>query len=401
MSSSSGLAGGQNIRMFSITVLRSPRALGLVLALSGIAIATGAAPAGASAPPLDRALGSARARVGAPGTEAAVVACGRVAWAGFSGVTDLRSRRPVTNRTLFVLASSTKTITATMIMQLVQTGRLSLGTPLARFYPRLPNASRITVRMLLDMTSGLPDYLDNPRISNIIDNQPRHHWTRSEILAAIARANFPPGARYQYSNTNYMILGGILERLTGASIESNFRRRVGRPAGMSSSTFVPNAAGTRRMAHPYSQARNGRLTDWWIRGYGLSNDYWGPVWTDGGLASTATDLARFGSALLRGRLVKPATISQMTRVGPNDYGLGIYAQPFDGHRWLGHDGDYGGFESEDWTDRSRQLSIAVTTDLTEADNAPDTASDRIWRAVVKAYDKLARRSRPTLCKSRM
>jgi CubicO group peptidase (beta-lactamase class C family) len=168
---------------------------------------------------------------------------------------------------------------------------------------------------------------------------------------------------------------------------------------MSSSTFTP-PAGSSRMAQPYTQANNGALTDWWIPGYGLSNDYWGPVWTDGGLASTATDLARFGNALLRGRLVTPATVAQMTNVGPNEYGLGIYGQSFDGHYWLGHDGDYGGFESEGWTDRSRQVSIAVTTDLTEPDNAPDTASDRIWRAAVRAYDNLASRSRPTLCKSR-
>jgi D-alanyl-D-alanine carboxypeptidase len=378
----------------------------LILVLVGLAAApyahgrAGAQRQASNTAPLNTALGSARVKVGAPGAEAAVVACGRVVWAGYSGVTDLRSRRPVSARTLFVLASSTKTITATMIMQLVQAGRLSLNTPLSAFYPQLPNASRITVRMLLNMTSGLPEYLDNARISNLINNDPRHHWTRDELLTGLGKAQFAPGARYQYTNTNFIALGGILERITGTSIEDNFKSRVGRPAGMTSSTFIPTPAGTSRMAQPYTQANNGALTDWWIPGYGLSNDYWGPVWTDGGLASTATDLARFGNALLRDRLVSAATLAQMTNVGRNNYGLGIYGQSFDGHWWLGHDGDYGGFESEDWTDRSRQVSIAVTTNLTERDNAPDTASDRIWRAAVKAYDNLARRSRPTLCKSR-
>jgi len=365
----------------------------LVVGLIGSPIVAGALRARAGQNALDQALASARARVGAPGAEAAVVACGRVVWVGFSGVTDVRSRRPVTGRTLFVLASSTKTITATMIMGLVQAGRLSLSTPLARFYPRLSNASRITVRNLLDMTSGLPDYLDNSRLNDIIDNQPRHRWTRAEVLAEIGNSTFAPGTRYQYSNSNYLILGGILEQLTGRTIEDNFRSAIAGPAGMMSSTFIPTPAATARMAHPYTQANNGALTDWWIPGYGLSNDYWGPVWTDGGLASTATDLARFGNALLRGRLVRPATVAQMTSVGANDYGLGIYGQSFDGHWWLGHDGDYGGFESEDWTDRSRQVSIAVTTNLTEPDNASDTASDRIWRAAVQAYD----RTRPARC----
>lgn len=354
-----------------------------------------ARPVSARTSTLDAALASSRARVGAPGAEAAVVACGRVAWAGYVGVTDVRSRRPVTPSTLFVLASSTKTITATMIMQLVQAGRLSLTTPLTRFYPQLPNAAQITVRNLLNMTSGLPDYLNSPAINDLINNRPRHRWTRSEVIAAIGKAQFAPGTRYQYSNSNYVILGGILEQLTGRTIEGNFRTRVGFPAAMTSSTFVPTPAGTARVAHPYTQAANGALTDWWIPGYGLSNDYWGQVWTDGGLASTATDLAKFGNALSRGRLVSSATVAQMTNVGPNDYGLGIYGQSFDGHYWLGHDGDYSGFESEDWTDRSRQVSIAVTTNLTEPDNAPDTASDRIWRAVVHAYDG----TRPGRCTS--
>ena len=149
------------------------------------------------------------------------------------------------------------------------------------------------------------------------------------------------------------------------------------------------------MAHPYLQANNGFLSDQWIPGYGLSNDYWGEVWTDGGLASTATDLARFGNALLSGRLVSAPTVAEMTNMGPNDYGLGIFDQSFDAHRWLGHDGDYGGFESEDWTDPTRHVSITVTTNVEESDNAPDAASDRIWRAVVQAYD----RSRPTPCQA--
>jgi D-alanyl-D-alanine carboxypeptidase len=374
------------------------RARGAVVGLIALVAAGGSAtaiarPQSTGIGTLDRALSAARARVGAPGAEATVVACGRVVWAGFSGVSDVRSRRPVNGRTLFVLASSTKTITATMVMQLVQAGRLSLDTPLARFYPRVPNAANIKVRNLLDMTSGLPDYLDNPTIANIINNQPRHRWSRNEVIAAIGKPHFAPGSQYQYSNSNFILLGGIIEQLTRRSIESNFQTRIARPAGMTASTFVPNAAGTKLMAHPYTQAANGALTDWWIPGYGLSTDYWGPVWTDGGLATTATGLAKFGNALSRGVLVSLATVAEMTDVGPNDYGLGIYGQSFDGHYWLGHDGDYGGFESEDWTDRARQVSIAVTTNLTEPDSAPDTASDRIWRAVVQAYDA----TRPAGC----
>ena len=360
----------------------------LIAALS-VSWCAACAPAAASAPQLDSALLRARTTVGAPAATATVMACGRVVWAGASGVYAQGSPRPVTPQTRFILASATKSVTATMIMQQVQAGRLSLSTRLARFYPRLPNAARITLRMLLNHTSGLADYFDNPRINNIVSNQPRHHWTRQEVISAIGRPQFPPGARFLYTNTNYVVLGGILEKVTGKPVETYFQRAVARPAGMRLSTFTYRPARSAAwFPHPYALNGDGSLTDDWVPGYGISSDYWGPVWGDGGLASTATDLARFGQALFRGRLVSRATLAQMTAVGPHDYGLGIYDQRFDGHRWLGHEGSYGGFESENWTDPIRQVTVTITTNLDEPDSAADTISDRIWRAVVNAYDGL-------------
>ena len=359
----------------------------MVAALAAASLA-GCAPAAASVPQLDSALLRARVAVGAPAASATVMACGRVVWAGASGVYAQGSQRPVTPQTRFVLASSTKTVTATMIMRQVQAGKLSLSTPLARFYPQLPNAKRITLRMLLNMTSGLADYFSNSRISFLINNRPRHHWTRPQVISAIGRPQFAPGARYLYTNTNYVVLGGILTKVTGRSVESNFQRSVARPAGMRLSTFNYQPARSSWIPHPYQTNDNGSLIDNWTPGLGISADYWGPVWTDGGLASTATDLARFAQALFSGRLVSPRTLAQMTNTGPNDYGLGIFDQHFDGHRWLGHDGDYGGFESENWTDSARGVTVTVTTDKEEAGNAADSASDRIWRAAVKAYDGL-------------
>ena len=351
-----------------------------------LALAPESAQAAPSTQRLDTALSQSRIAVDAPAATATVMACGRVVWSGASGLYATGSRRAVTPSTRFILASATKTVTATMIMQQVQAGRLSLQTRLAAFYPQLPNAGQITLRMLLNHTSGLADYFKNPRINSIINNQPRHRWKRQEVISGIGRPQFRPGARYLYTNTNYVVLGGILERVTGRSIESNFRRRVAGPAGMRQSTFTYRPARSSMFPHPYEQSGDGSLTDDWVPGYGISADYWGPVWTDGGLASTSADLARFGQALFAGRLVSRRTLARMTAVGPNDYGLGIYDQRFDGHRWLGHDGDYAGYESENWTDPARHVTVAVTTDLTEADSAPYAASDRIWRAVVAAYD---------------
>jgi D-alanyl-D-alanine carboxypeptidase len=297
------------------------------------------------------------------------------------------ARLPVTANTPSILASATKTVVATMVMQLVQEGRLSLDQKLSDFYPRLPNAGQITIRMLLNHTSGLQELWDDPHTEALIDDDPAHQWTRDEVLAGIRRPQFAPGARYRYTNTNYVVLGGIVEQVTGQSIEERFQQGIAGPAGMTRSTFAYQPWRSREFAHPYYQDDDGVLRDNWVPGLGISSDFWGPVWTDGGLASTAPDLARFGDALANGRLVNEATLRQMLDFsGPDDYGLGIYAKRFDGHWWIGHDGDYGGYESENWHDPDRNVTITLTTDVTENDDADDTFSDSMWSALVRAYD---------------
>jgi CubicO group peptidase (beta-lactamase class C family) len=149
------------------------------------------------------------------------------------------------------------------------------------------------------------------------------------------------------------------------------------------------------MAHPYVLYRNGSLTSQWIRGFGVSSAVWGPAFTDGGLASSSLDLARFANALLRGRLVNAAAVRQMTDIGRGDYGFGVRCRWFGGRFWVGHRGYFGGFEAEDWSDPSRQLTIAVADNFAIVGGTP--ISTRIWRATSQAYDRhdLGTASRPS------
>jgi D-alanyl-D-alanine carboxypeptidase len=337
---------------------------------------------------LDEALAAARITLHAPAATAAVVVCGRVVWADARGVLDLRSKRPANNQSLFILNSAAKTFVATMVMQEIEAGHLSLGTRLSQFYPWLPNARQISVRMLLDMTSGLPDYLFNPRIEWVMHHRPRHHWTVDQVLTGLGTGlgtpKFAPGREYQYSDTNYVVLGAILERITHRSIERDLQQLIARPLGITSATFVPTPAARSRMAHPYLLSRTGSLSSEWIPGFGVSSAVWGPVFTDGGLASSSLDLARFASALLGGRLLGVPAVRQMAHIGRGDYGFGMRSRPFDGHVWLGHRGYFDGFEAEDWSDPSRQLTIAVATNLQIAEGEP--TSTRIWETVAQAYD---------------
>ena len=120
-------------------------------------------------------------------------------------------------------------------------------------------------------------------------------------------------------------------------------------------------------------------------GYGVSSGVWGPVFTDGGLATSSVDLARFANALLGGQLVSATTVREMTRIGRGDYGFGLRGHPLDGHVWLGHRGYFGGYEAEDWSDPARQLTFAAATNVQPVGTGP--VLDSLWAAIVRAYER--------------
>jgi D-alanyl-D-alanine carboxypeptidase len=330
---------------------------------------------------LDAALKQGRETAGAPAATAAVMRCGQLLWSGADGVMDVNSGRPATTSTEFALASTTKPITATLVLNLVQRGKLSLKTKLSRFYPKLPKAKKITVRMLLDHTSGLNDYFDSAQLNQTIVQHPDHHWTRAEVLKAVKRTLFKPGTRSSYSNSNYVVLGGIVEKVTKGPVERAFRNRIVAPAGLTHSTFTYRPEQSDLFAHPYTRGSAG-LHDEFVAGVGLPSDFWGPVWTDGGLASTAEDLARFGDALFERRLLSAKTLKTMTHIDRFGGGLGLFPFDYGGHRWLGHNGRYAGYESEIWNDAKRRVTIAVTTNVSRSSLAT-------WQGVVAAYDSNA------------
>ena len=333
---------------------------------------------------IQRALVGAQRHADAPAATAAIYHCGKLVWTGTSGLTSVRGGRPVRAGTRFVIASNTKPVTATMILQLVANGDLTLDEKLSDFYPRVRGASRITIRQLLQHRSGLPEY----KLNDAHLNDPSYRWTRAEALRGIGKPEFAPGTKYAYRNTNYLLLGGILEQTTGKSIEQLFREKVAAPADLPVSSFAYRPRRSKLFAHPYQLEKDGSRTDEYARGVGISSDTWGEVWTDGGLSSTAPELGRFSDALFHNKLLPAAKLNEMTTFsGPDEYGLGIYAKDFDGHRWVGHDGEYGGFESENWHDRARDVTIALLTNLEETDGADNTISDPIWSAVAKAYDR--------------
>jgi D-alanyl-D-alanine carboxypeptidase len=350
--------------------------------LAGIALLAAPGAAGADPTPLqsqlDATLHDARTSTGAPAATAAIMRCGQLVWSGADGTLDTSSGRQATTTTRFAIASSTKPITATLVLGLVQRKKLSLKTRLARFYPHLPKAKKITIRMLLDHTSGLNDYFDDAHVNDLIAKHPDHRWKRSEILKAIKKTLFKPGTKYSYSNSNYVVLGGILEKVTHKSVESLFRARIAVPLGLENSTFAYHPEQSNLFAHPYLRSGSG-LQDQFAPGIGVPSDFWGPVWTDGGLAASAQDLARFGDGLFEEKLLSHATLTTMTRLDRFGGGLGLFHAKYAGHSWLGHNGRYGGYETEIWTDRARRVTFAVATDVNQSSLAT-------WHQLVTTYD---------------
>jgi D-alanyl-D-alanine carboxypeptidase len=353
----------------------------LVLAPAALVLAVAAPTAGAAslASKLDAALHNGRTSTAAPAATGAVMRCGKLVWSGADGVLDLKSKRPATNKTLFASASTGKPMTAALVMDLVERGKLSLGTKLAKFYPGLPKASAITIRMLLGHRAGFNEYFDDPAIANKIENDPGHGWTRREVLKGITKTRFAPGSKHEYSNSGYVVLGGVIEKVTGKGFARVFRARIRDELAMTNSIPEYRPGQSFRFAHPYTGPK-GDLQDMFVPGLGVAADYWGPVWTDGGLATTAIDLARFGDGLFAGDLLKARTVEKMTSLGDDGYGFGVTKKGFGDSIWAGHDGAYVGYEAELWHDASRGITLAVMSNA-------DRSALAIWERVAKAYDQ--------------
>lgn len=233
------------------------------------------------------------------GAVAAVWSPGKGEWIGTLGKANLSTGRMMTAAVQSPIGSITKTVTATLVLQEVQKGTIRLPDPVSTWYPDVPLANEITVEMLLNMSSGIGDYL-NDRIvefaTEMLADPARRYDpdTLIEIGAALPRAFAVPGTAYSYSNTNTTILGRILEKVTGRSYGELVRTRVLAPLGMDRTTV--NFAG--RLQAPFTQTYSVNLTP--LNGRDLTpTTRWSSSWAyaAGALASTIADLGTWGTVL--------------------------------------------------------------------------------------------------------
>lgn len=286
-----------------------------------------------------------------------------------AGVGDLATGAAVPGDGQVRIGSNTKAFTAVAVLQLVAEGRVGLDTPVDTYLPGLVHGeridgSRITVRHLLQQTSGLPNY-------TAYDIQPKPYDPRDLVAIALAHpGHFDPGEKWEYSNTNYVLAGLIVEQVTRRPLAEEITRRVIVPAGLRHTYFPAPGDITIREPHPHGYDRESATAP--LVDITEMDPSW--AWAAGQMISTNADLNRFYTALLSGGLLPRAQLDQMkTTVGAEyfgegaRYGLGLVSIPLScGGVYWGHGGSFPGYETRGGvTAKGRAANVAVTIQPTD------------------------------------
>lgn len=267
---------------------------------------------------------------------------------GYKQITgDIKS--PATIKTKYRIGSISKMFTATMIFQLIEEGKLKLETPLANYFPQLPNAGKITIGEMLDHRSGLHNFTNDPLYAKYMST-PK---SEAELTAIFAKQkpDFEPDTKAQYSNTNFVLLGYIVEKITGKTYPEELKKRVTSKIGLTDTYYGFKADPAKNEAYSYNyigQWKQLPETDMSIPGGA------------GAIVSTPTDLVKFINALFTGKLISQASLEQMKTMKDN-FGMAMFVIPFYDKKGYGHNGGIDGFTSTLVYFPDDKLAIAYTS----------------------------------------
>ena len=328
------------------------------------------------------------------------------------GTTRLGSRIRPQPYTHFRIASITKTMTSAVILQLAQEGKLRLGDPVSKYVAGVPNGDNITLALLLKMRSGLFDYTSAPEMAPFFDNEPTKVWTPQELLAiSFARPpNFPPGTDYEYSNTNYALLGLIIEKVDGRPLATAMQKRLFGPLGLKNTVLPPSTSNRipKPFARGYLYGSASAVTTGIPdppytpefqaaveAGTVQPKDYTGVnhsfAAAAGGAISTADDLDTWIRALVRGRVLNARyqriwrNSLQPTGAGGLEYGYGVDRLRWGPNALYLHGGETVGYNSEASYDPANKLTLVVWTNLTISPFDGLTANQLMLNVLDRAY----------------
>jgi serine beta-lactamase-like protein LACTB, mitochondrial len=346
----------------------------------GLLVATAAAGTQQRFAEVERLAAEGHKESGAPGMSIAVAVDDRLVWSQGFGFADTEQEVPARANTVYRIASISKPIAATAVMQLAERGRVNIDDPVQKYVRAFPSKGEqtITVRHLLTHSSGIRHYRDG-------EMESRTTYETIEDALSIFKDDpllFVPGTKYSYSTYGYNVIAGVVESASGLGFENYLRTNVWQPAGMTTTYFDHVRAIVPRRARQYvregRQVLNAPYAD-------LSNK-----WAGGGMLSTAEDLVRFHIALDQGKLLKPDTLRQMYvpyRLADGTetrYGLGWSSwKDKQGHAWIGHSGGATGGTTFLVRDPARTLAVAVLCNLQSAPGLGALA-ERIAEAALRS-----------------
>jgi D-alanyl-D-alanine carboxypeptidase len=287
---------------------------------------------------------------------------------GYSQV-DGDKKVPATLQTQYRIGSISKTFTAVMIFQLIEEKKIFLKTKLSKFFPQMPNADRITLANLLNHTSGLSDHVNENR-EWITDPH-----TKAELLDKIAKVkpHFEPGAKQQYSNGGFLLLGYIIQKVTGKTYQAALKQRIIKKIGLKNTIAATINNSQQLEARPYSF--NGS----WVP---VKDIYFPNIVGVGDILSTPQDLSLFINALAEGKLVSAESYNQMKNFNGNDsFGMGLLRSPFYEKTLIGHNGGTYGSYSAMYIVPEDGVTFTITT------NGMNYALNNVLLALLKAYYK--------------
>ncbi|MEO6914172.1 MAG: serine hydrolase domain-containing protein [Candidatus Baltobacteraceae bacterium] len=314
----------------------------------------GALPAAQQAA-VDGAVSAVMQRDQVPAISIGIARNGRMLYERGYGYRDLPGKVPADAGTIYEIGSITKQFTAVMILQLLHEGKLSLDDPVAKYVANYPSAARVTLRQLLSQVSGIPDYTQQADFLSYADQD----LTPAQIVAKVASLplDFAPASKWEYSNTNYVLLGMVIEKITGRSYAEALRTRLLNPLHLTSTTYTDLVATVADRAFGYS---------WYDKYSVLARPSSMTIpFSAGALSSNAADLIAWDTALFSDRILPPDLTTLMMTPGslsdgtPIDYGFGLQLTRVYGRLGVMHSGGIFGFSSFNIVFPETKLQIVI------------------------------------------
>lgn len=294
-----------------------------------------------------------------PGASVVISEGGKIVYHGTRGLADVATKRPITPATVFRLGSITKQFSAAVVLQMAAEGKLGLSDPLSKYLPDYPNAGAITVTHLLNHTVGIQPYTAIPGfMAEASTNRP---YTTEQLVAVFKDKPAPskPGQRFTYNNSGYILIGALIEKISGNSWSDEVNRRISRPLGLTTIRDGVEEANVTAMATGYTVGKDGAEL--------AQKIHMSVPGAAGALIGNAQDLVKWGNALHHGKVVPAPYYGEMiapTKAADGSavpYGYGLFPGKLRGVDAVGHGGGIFGFSTDSLYVPSSDLFVVVLT----------------------------------------